>query len=86
MIKPSRTRPQEFYSGRPQKVVRAVASCFGLPDQVVATSREVLAEHGNMSAPTILFILERLRRQNGGLPCLALGFGPGLEAEVALIV
>jgi predicted naringenin-chalcone synthase len=37
-----------------------------------------------MSSPTILFILERLRRAGSPLPCVALGFGPGLAVEAAL--
>jgi predicted naringenin-chalcone synthase len=49
-----------------------------------AVSHEVLAEFGNMSSPTILFILERLRRRDAPRPCLAIGFGPGLSAEAAL--
>ena len=38
-----------------------------------------------MSSATILFILERLCRQPVEGPCLALAFGPGLSAEVALL-
>jgi predicted naringenin-chalcone synthase len=37
-----------------------------------------------MSSPTVLFLLERLREQNAALPCVALGFGPGLTIEAAL--
>jgi len=48
-------------------------------------SREVLAEFGNMSSPTILFILDRLRAADAPRPCLALAFGPGLVAEAVLI-
>jgi predicted naringenin-chalcone synthase len=39
-----------------------------------------------MSSPTVLFIIERLRRRGAPLPCVALGFGPGLVAEAALFV
>lgn len=49
-----------------------------------AVSREVLGECVNMSSPTILFILERLRRVGAPRPCVALAFGPGLSAEAAL--
>ena len=49
-------------------------------------SREVLAEYGNMSSATILFILERLRRQDAPLPCVAMAFGPGLVVEGTLLV
>jgi predicted naringenin-chalcone synthase len=37
-----------------------------------------------MSSPTVLFVLDSLRRQNAARPCVALGFGPGLVAEAVL--
>jgi alpha-pyrone synthase len=46
----------------------------------------VLCEHGNMSSPTVLFIIDKLRARNAPLPCVAMAFGPGLMAEAALIV
>jgi predicted naringenin-chalcone synthase len=49
-------------------------------------SAEVLAEYGNMSSPTILFVLERLEQTGAAKPCVALAFGPGLTAEAALLV
>ena len=42
-------------------------------------------EHGNMSSPTVLFILDRLRAARAPRPCVALGFGPGLMAEAVLL-
>jgi predicted naringenin-chalcone synthase len=45
----------------------------------------VLAEHGNMSSATILFILEQLIRGDAAGPCVAMAFGPGLTAELALL-
>lgn len=52
---------------------------------VLAPSREILQQHGNMSSPTLLFILEQLRREKAPTPCVALGFGPGLALEMALL-
>ena len=54
-----------------------------MPMQV---SRDVLRECGNMSSPTIVFILERLRLRGAPRPCVALGFGPGLAVESALFL
>ena len=48
-------------------------------------SREVLAEYGNMSSPTVLFIAQRMRQRNARGYCLMMAFGPGLVAEVALM-
>jgi predicted naringenin-chalcone synthase len=66
------------------RIVSAVEQCLGLPETASAASREVLATYGNMSSPTILFVLDRLRREGAPMPCVALGFGPGLAAEAAL--
>jgi predicted naringenin-chalcone synthase len=67
------------------RVLGAVEEALGLPPGTASVSREVLAEYGNMSSATILFILNRLRRQEAARPCVALGFGPGLVAEAALL-
>jgi len=67
------------------RIVSAVEEALGLSGEATAVSRQVLAEYGNMSSPTVLFILDRLRRQNAPRPCVALAFGPGLAAETALI-
>jgi predicted naringenin-chalcone synthase len=67
------------------RIVSAVAESLGLDGEATAASREVLAAHGNMSSPTILFILDALRRRRAPRPCIALAFGPGLTAEAALL-
>jgi predicted naringenin-chalcone synthase len=67
------------------RVIGAVEETLGLSQAETSASREVLAACGNMSSPTILFILDRLRRSGVVGPCLALGFGPGIFAEVALL-
>jgi predicted naringenin-chalcone synthase len=66
------------------KILDAVVATLGLPTEAVWASREVLAEYGNMSSATALFILKRLRERRAPAPCVALGFGPGLNVEVAL--
>lgn len=67
------------------RILEAVETALELPREKTTLSWEVLAEFGNMSSPTILFILERLRQRRADLPCLVLAFGPGLVAEVALV-
>lgn len=66
------------------RILKAVADALGLEKEALSVSRGVLREHGNMSSPTILFILQRLRAMNAPRPCVALGFGPGLMAEALL--
>jgi predicted naringenin-chalcone synthase len=66
------------------RILSAVEKALGVPRAATAVSRRVLAECGNMSSPTVLFILDRLRQQDAPRPCVALGFGPGLVAEAML--
>jgi len=68
------------------RILAAVEESLSLPHEVTEVSREILSQFGNMSSPTVLFILQRLRELHAPLPCVALGFGPGLFAEVALFV
>jgi len=67
------------------RILGAVEAALHLPREATAISRAVLAEHGNMSSPTVLFLLQRLRAERRPLPAVALGFGPGLVVEAALL-
>lgn len=66
------------------RILAGVADSLGLGPEALRTSREVIAELGNMSSPTVLFVLERLRARQAPTPCVALAFGPGIVAEAAL--
>ncbi|MGH8272685.1 MAG: 3-oxoacyl-[acyl-carrier-protein] synthase III C-terminal domain-containing protein, partial [Gammaproteobacteria bacterium] len=66
------------------RIVQTVVESLELPSSADQASLAVLAEHGNMSSATVLFILERLRQNGASGPCVALGFGPGLAFEAAL--
>jgi predicted naringenin-chalcone synthase len=68
------------------RILAAIEKSLDLPESATAVSREILSQYGNMSSPTVLFILNRLREQGAPRPCVALGFGPGLFAEAALFV
>ena len=54
---------------------------LGLVQGSLDVARAVLAEYGNMSAPTVLFVLERLIQ--AGLPprTLLTAMGPGFTAR-----
>lgn len=67
------------------RILSAVTETLGLDPVLIEPSRSVLRDCGNMSSPTLLFILERLRCSGAPGPCLALAFGPGLSVEVALL-
>jgi alkylresorcinol/alkylpyrone synthase len=66
------------------KVLTALGEAFDDPAGL-AVSRAVLAEAGNMSAPTVLFVLERLLAGGVDGPILATALGPGFTAGFALI-
>ncbi len=68
------------------RILAAIEKSLNMPESATAVSREILSQCGNMSSPTVLFIVNRLRERRSPLPCVALGFGPGLFAEAALFV
>jgi alkylresorcinol/alkylpyrone synthase len=63
------------------KVLTAIEAALGLNEGALDLERDVLREHGNMSAPTVLFVLKRLLAR--GLPERALmtAFGPGFTCS-----
>ncbi len=78
------------------RILSAVQNSLQLDDAALSTSRHVLQHNGNMSSPTVLFILNEFLSQYaadcrlGGESeqrrhCILLAFGPGLVAEIALL-
>lgn len=65
------------------KVLSAVADALCISREAMGPSREVLRNHGNMSSPTVLFILEQVISgwQRQPAPIVLLAFGPGLTVE-----
>jgi alpha-pyrone synthase len=66
------------------RIIGAVEEALGLTREHTHDAHAVFAAYGNMSSPTVLFILERLIARHAPRPCVALGFGPGLTVEAAL--
>jgi predicted naringenin-chalcone synthase len=66
------------------RILEAAGEALGLSAEALRASRDVFADYGNMSSPTVLFIVDALRKKNASRPCAALGFGPGLTAEAVL--
>lgn len=67
------------------RILDACGESLELSDAALAPSRDVLANYGNMSSPTVLFVLDRIRRECPGRRCIMLAFGPGLTIEAALL-
>lgn len=67
------------------RILAAVETALGLPTDATLISRSVLSELGNMSSPTVMFVLDRMRRDTTPGPIVVLAFGPGLMAEAAFL-
>ena len=67
------------------KVIDAIESALRLPQGELNLEREVLHDFGNMSAPTVMFVLDRLLDQ--GLPdkTMMTAFGPGFTCAGLLL-
>lgn len=66
-----------------RKILDVIQDQLGLTNEDLVYSRKVLAEYGNMSSPTILFVLREMLKQNTTEPMNVFGvaFGPGLTME-----
>ncbi|MGB6222195.1 type III polyketide synthase [Haloferula sp.] len=69
-------------------ILDKVEGSLGLLPEQVGDSRATLAEFGNMSSATILFVLKRIIRDletKDGDPICAMAFGPGLTIETSIL-
>ncbi len=67
------------------RILDATEQALGLGGRSLQGSRAVLSELGNMSSPTVLFVLVRSLATGLRGPRVVLAFGPGLVAEAALL-
>lgn len=67
------------------KVLDALETVFGLPSGGMADARAVLRDHGNMSAVTVLFVLERMLAKGLRGRHLMSALGPGFTAAFLLL-
>jgi predicted naringenin-chalcone synthase len=70
------------------KILDYLQTRLELTDAHLDHSRAVLREYGNMSSPTILFVLDRIQRRGApqaGDHGVLMAFGPGLTMESALV-
>jgi alkylresorcinol/alkylpyrone synthase len=63
------------------KVVAAIEEALGLEADTFASERAVLRDHGNMSAPTALFVLDHVLRNGFIGRCVLSALGPGFTAS-----
>jgi predicted naringenin-chalcone synthase len=70
-----------------KKIIDTIKRQLKLHDNDLASSYKVLNEYGNMSSPTILFVLNEFMETDTeqGANIFSIGFGPGLSIETALM-
>jgi alkylresorcinol/alkylpyrone synthase len=71
-----------------RKILDHVQTRLELTDGQMAASRRILREHGNMSSPTVLFVLDAIISDAPPAPGdygVMMAFGPGLTLEAALL-
>jgi predicted naringenin-chalcone synthase len=71
-----------------RRIIEVMSERLGLSEAHLAPTEAVLAEHGNMSSVTVLFVLDqmlRTARPRPGERGVLGAFGPGFGAEFALI-
>ncbi|MDP1745901.1 MAG: type III polyketide synthase [Bacteroidota bacterium] len=69
-----------------KKILDTIKKELQLNEEDLKYSYKILDEYGNMSSPTILFVLNELmeEKQNKNDSVFSIGFGPGLSIETAL--
>ncbi|MCA0970396.1 naringenin-chalcone synthase [Halobacillus litoralis] len=67
-----------------RKVLEAYRDLFDLPDEALRHSRSVLERHGNMSSPTVHFVLHDAmsERPEKGTRSMMTSLGPGFSSEI----
>ncbi|HLJ85975.1 MAG TPA: type III polyketide synthase [Candidatus Angelobacter sp.] len=71
-----------------RKVIDNVQEHFGMSDDQLVYSRNVLRNFGNMSSPTVMFVLDEVVRTGDPRPGdwgVMLALGPGIAAEAVLL-
>ena len=64
------------------KVLDAIEVALELQKGTLRDERDVLRNYGNMSAPTVLFVLERVLRRGLRGPAMLSALGPGFTANL----
>ncbi len=70
------------------KILESMCESLQISEEDLGDSRAVLEQYGNMSSPTLLFVLKRLledKRPSKGALGLAAAFGPGFSSELLLL-
>lgn len=70
-----------------EKIINEIKKELGLSEPQLSATRTVLSEYGNMSSPTVWFVLRKLLDEGieKGEWCMMVAFGAGLSAHAFLL-
>lgn len=73
-----------------KKILTSIQKCINIPAEALRHSYEVLKQYGNMSSPTILFVLKEImeelgKKENRTSNIFGAAFGPGLTLETFIL-
>ena len=70
-----------------EKIINAVRDGIGIPEERLRATRTVLEQYGNMSSPTVWFVLDEITRAgvSPGDWCVMVAYGAGLSAHALLL-
>ncbi len=81
----------DYYAIHPggKRILQAIEQALGISKEANQLAYEVLRAYGNMSSPTVLFVLrklmDRLNAEDHDKQVLSFAFGPGLTLESMLL-
>ncbi|MEM6829124.1 MAG: type III polyketide synthase [Bacteroidota bacterium] len=81
----------DFYAIHPggKRILEVIEEKLGISKEENKPARDALKAHGNMSSPTVLFviksIMDNLTEEDEGKHLLSFAFGPGLTLESAVL-
>jgi alkylresorcinol/alkylpyrone synthase len=67
------------------KVLEAIETALDLPDGALVAERSIMRDFGNMSSPTVLFVLERILAEGFEGTAVLAALGPGFTASFATL-
>jgi predicted naringenin-chalcone synthase len=70
-----------------EKIINAVRDEIGIPEERLRATRKILTEYGNMSSPTVWFVLDEIAKEgiDAGDWCIMVAYGAGLSAHACLL-
>ena len=71
-----------------KRIVDAIAKTLRLPANALQSGYDIMRDYGNMSSPTILFVLKQIiqqYRQDSKKELFGAAFGPGLTMETFVL-